>query len=248
MTCERLRRDAAGLATLPSGDPEREAAYLHARGCAGCAAALREGERLVALLERLPPEPAPSAALLQRAAAPVLSDLAPAAPPALVPLAAFAAAAIATVGARAHSGSPRDWIAGAALVLGAVALAALSARGVLVAVAAVVASALFAIAGGERGPLEPAEGLVCLATELATAAVPLLVAVALARRGRVSGAGDLAAVAAAGALAGQAALEVTCGAGHAASHVLAFHVGGVLAAALLGALAGLRAGPRAFPA
>ena len=74
LSCEELRRDAAGLATLPPGDPEREAAYAHARGCAGCAAALREGERLVALLEALPPEPAPSAAVLRRASAPVLEQ------------------------------------------------------------------------------------------------------------------------------------------------------------------------------
>jgi hypothetical protein len=169
-------------------------------------------------------------------------------PSALLPLAAFAAAVIATVAARSHSGSPRDWIAGAVLALAAVGLAALSPRGGGVAAAAVVVSALFAVAGRGPGPLALDEGLMCLATELAAAAVPLLAAVALARRGRLAGAGHLAAVAAAGALAGQAALEITCHAGHASAHLLAFHVGGVFAAALLGALAGLRAGPRVSPA
>jgi hypothetical protein len=47
----------------------------------------------------------------------------------------------------------------------------------------------------------------------------------------------MAAAAAAGALAGVAALQLTCGAHVAAPHVLAFHAGGVVLAAVTARLA-----------
>lgn len=244
MTCEDLRRDAAGLAALAAGDPEREAAYAHARACPGCAAELRKGERLVSLLDALPPEPAPSGAALRRAAAPVLGDLPQSRPTAVLPLAAAAAAIVATVSARSHSGEARDWIAGAVLAIAAAGLAALASRGVRVAAAAVGLSVAFALAGG-AGPLSVSDGLLCLGTELAAAAVPLVAALALSRRAGAGGAGRYAAAAAAGAVAGQAALQLTCHAPDAAAHLLVFHAGGVLAAAALGALAGARLRPAA---
>jgi len=245
MTCEQVRRDAAGLASLAPGDPERDAAFAHARGCAACAAALREGERLVALIDALPPDPALSGAGWRRAAAPVLEDLPQAPPRVVLPAAALAAALVATAAARVHSGAPGDWVAAAALAVAAAAIAAFAARGLPSLAAAVVASLAFAVAGAGAGPLTAEEGVRCLATELATAAVPLVAALALSRRGGGVGAARLAAAAAAGALAGQAALEVGCHAPKTFAHLLAFHVGGVLAAAAAGALAGARVAARA---
>jgi hypothetical protein len=246
MTCAELRRDAAGLAALAARDPERVAAVAHARSCAGCAAALREGERLVALLDSLPPEPAPCAAL-RRGAAPVLEDLPRAPPRVVLPLAAAAAAALVVAATRTHSGAPRDWVAAGALALAAAAVAARAARGAAAAIAAVVGSILFAAWGDAAGPLSLADGLKCAATEIAAAAVPLVAALALWGRGGATP-GRLAGAAAAGALAGQAALEIACHAPDAAAHLLVFHTGTVIAAAALGAAAGLRAARRPRPA
>ena len=74
--CDELRATAAGIAALPAGDPEREAFLAHARGCAGCMEALREGEKIVAALGSagLPP---PSSRALKRASAPILAELSP---------------------------------------------------------------------------------------------------------------------------------------------------------------------------
>ena len=64
--CERLRADAPALAALPPDAPERVAAWAHASGCDGCARALREAERLQALVTAWePPALAPGA--LERA-------------------------------------------------------------------------------------------------------------------------------------------------------------------------------------
>jgi hypothetical protein len=245
VTCEELRRDAAGLAALAEGDPDRTAAYTHARSCAACAAELRRGERLVALLEAAAPARAPSPAL-RRAAAPILEDL-PATPPRLLlPVAAAVGALLAAVAARSHSTDPLDALAAIALAAIAIGLAALAPRaGGRVVGAALVVSALAAALEGAVGPLTPLEGVKCVGVELAAAAVPLLAVVAVWRRSGASAPVRLAAAAAAGALAGQAALALTCHAPDAALHVAAFHLGGVLAAAALGAATGrlLRAAP-----
>jgi len=74
--CDDLRANAAGIAALPEGDPDRETFFAHARGCSGCMEALREGEKLVAALAsaELPP---PSRRALRRASAPILAELTP---------------------------------------------------------------------------------------------------------------------------------------------------------------------------
>jgi hypothetical protein len=244
VTCEELRRDAAGLAAMSAGDPERDAAFAHAAACPGCAAALREGERLVALLEALP-APAPDAAALSRAAAPVLEHLPPVRPGLLLPAAAGVAAFAAAVASR--PAPEPDWIAAAALAVAAAGIAALAPRGIPALALAVAGSLLFAVAGGGAGPLSAAEGLKCLAVELATAAVPLVALLSVSRGGAASPA-RFAAAAAAGALAGQAALEIACHAPEAAAHLLAFHAGGVLVAAAMGALVGSRVRARAAAA
>jgi hypothetical protein len=46
---------AAGIASLAPRDPERLAAEEHARGCARCAEALRQSDRLMTLIDAAPP-------------------------------------------------------------------------------------------------------------------------------------------------------------------------------------------------
>jgi hypothetical protein len=246
VTCEELRRDAAGIAALSRGDPEREAAFDHARGCAGCAAALRAGERLISMLDALPPEPAPSAAVLRRAASPVLESLPPVRPALALPVVAAATSVLVVLTARILSGEPRDWVAAVALAVAAAGLAVLAPRHGLGAVAAIALSFLVAFAGSGPGPIVPLhEGVRCASIELAAAAATVAVALALSR-GDGLRPGRLAAVAAAGALAAQAALEVACKWCDVSMHVLVFHAGTVVVAALGGALVGaLRARPAA---
>ncbi len=112
-------------------------------------------------------------------------------------------------------------------------LAATASRRPLLATAgAVLAAGAAAAFFGQPGPLDAALGLECLATEIASGAA-VVGAVWLAVRGRTTSPARsaIAAAAAAGALAGDAALQVTCAAHIAAPHVLAFHLGGVILAA-----------------
>jgi hypothetical protein len=231
--CDELRAKAAGVASLPQGDPEREAFLEHARGCPGCMEALREGEKLLAALERsaLPP---PSARALRRASSPILAELRPARWPVRVST-ALAAFAIPLLFSR-----QRDWEgwAAAALVLGLATVLSATA-GALRAGAwvALAASAGFAIAaggipgfdGGGEG-LAVRIGLDCFALEMLGAAAAT--AFVLWRQGRI--AGSLPATAAAGALAAQAALHLACTAHGQAPHLWVFHVGAVAAAAVAG--------------
>ncbi len=231
--CEELRANAAGIASLPEGDPEREAYLSHARGCAGCMEALREGEKLLAALSRseLPP---PSRNALRRASAPVLLRLRIFRWP-LRASAALAAFVVPVLFARHRD--PEGWAA--ALLVLALAAALAGSAGALPAGAwvALAASAGFAVAAGGIPGFSNSEwglagrlGLDCFAIELFGA---VLAAAAVIWRGRTS-ATSLAASAAAGALAAQAALHLTCGAHAQAPHLWVFHVGGVAAAALLG--------------
>ncbi len=144
-----------------------------------------------------------------------------------------------------RSRSPGDWAVASALGLSAVALAAVASRISLGVVAAGVSAAFVAalVAGGE-GPLALPTGLHCLGIEVASAAAAAGTAWLAIRRGPASRARyALAAAAVAGALAGDAALEITCDVHTALPHLLAFHVGGVLVAAA-GALLALRSRPR----
>ncbi len=231
--CDELRANAAGIAALPEGDPEREAWLAHARACPGCMEALREGEKMLALLARssLPP---PSARALRRASAPILADLRPVRWP-LGAVTALVAFGIPVLFAR-H----RDAEGWAAALLVLVFAAALSATaGVLRAGAwvALAASAGFAIAAGGIPGFSPAGrglatrvGMDCLGLELLGGAIA---AAAVIWRGRGRSI-SLGTAAAAGALAAQAALHLTCGAHGEAPHLWVFHVGGVAAAALAG--------------
>ncbi len=229
--CERLRADAAGLAGMRPDDPERVAARTHANGCAGCARALREAERLQALVAAWEPPPLPAGAL-ERASQAILADLRREARRRMIAsITAVCASFVAFVGlARNRPRSAEDWAWAAVLGALAVALAAAARRkALLVITAAVVAAVTAAVAVGQTGPLAVDVGLHCLTTEIASAAVVVGAAWLAIRGGTTSPARSaVAAAAAAGALAGDAALQVTCAARNANPHLLAFHVGGVL--------------------
>jgi len=232
-TCEELRAKAAGVASLPEDDPERQEYLRHARTCPGCAAALRDGEKLLSVLARaeLPP---PSPRALERASAPILAEMRPRRWP-LRAAAALAAFAVPLLFSR-H----RDWEGwAAALVVLAVATALSTTAGVLRAGAwvALAASAGFAVgAGGIPGfgdsgaGLAAHTGLDCLSLEILGGAIAA--GLVLWQRDRVRG--SLPAMAAAGALAAQASLHLVCRANTEAPHLWIFHVGGVAAAAFAG--------------
>lgn len=138
-----------------------------------------------------------------------------------------------------------------ALVATAAALSVFRLRA-LVAVGVSVLGLGAALIAGQSGGMGPASAAIhCLASSLATAALPLATVTVLTLKGKLQlkdGNWVFAGIGAAGALAGAAALEITC-ATRVMGHLLAFHAGGVLLAALLGwALASLPAlRPNVFP-
>src|SRR5260221_9184704 len=77
--CDLLRPQAAGVASLPEGDPGRIEYLAHAQGCPDCLAALKQGELLMRKLEAVK-VPAPSQAALDRARAAVLAEMGAPAP------------------------------------------------------------------------------------------------------------------------------------------------------------------------
>jgi hypothetical protein len=109
--------------------------------------------------------------------------------------------------------------------------------------AAAAVSAIFALLAGNSGDLELGGSVHCFLSELIAGCVALGVAVFVrSRQGEVAGPGFLGATAAAGALAGQAALNVVCHTRDALPHLLVWHTGGVLVAALVGAGVGATIG------
>jgi hypothetical protein len=242
VTCDDLRRDAAGLAAMRPGHPERDAAFLHARDCPGCQEALRKGAALIALLDALPAPEAPPKAVLARVAAAIAAETRRAR--ALTGRAAGVAAGVAWVAfllfARHHETAAPVWIGAVVVGLAALAVAIAGPRlGGWVAAATVGASTLFALVAGTGRELEPAAGLHCFVSELLAGTAAFGAAMWMRRRhGEAETPWSFAAVAAAGALAGQAALNVVCGARDALPHLLVFHTGGVLVAAALGAAIG----------
>jgi hypothetical protein len=149
--------------------------------------------------------------------------------------AACAAFAVLVAFARQRSPSAQDW--SIALVLGVAALACAIAsssrrRAVVVVTAAPFVVLAATLVAGGRGPVQPVQGVECVATELASgAAVACATWLALRRGTSALGARAAAANAAAGAVGGAAALQLTCPSHAALSHLVAFHVAGVALAA-----------------
>jgi hypothetical protein len=242
--CEHIRQQALALVALARGERELKEAWEHARTCAGCAQALHQAERILALVDaELAPSP-PSAEALLRAKRAVELELDR--QPARSLRAARVAAAVATISAGAALAGPlarhhhhldassAALGAGAAMTAAALAWLGVGRRAAGAAFAACVVSLVVAaLASGSFG-LFAAVGVHCLALEFFTAAWPLA---ALAAAGGLSSSTSgwtTAALASAGALAGQAALHLTCPERSAAPHLLAFHVGGVMLAAVAG--------------
>jgi len=250
MTDDHIAKNAAGLAALAPDDPERRAAEGHARGCPACAAALKDGERLGALLDAVPSPPPPSPEALRRASAEIMTELASTAvlsttvPRARRRLhaAAVAAAVLAAwivpvaLSKNRPALGPSHLTAVATALLAALASAAAFTWGGAALALLPVASGVFSLIAGAGGGLHVATGLKCTLFELIVALLPLGVSVLALRRSTQDGRSPLllAVHAAAGALAGHAALHFTCPVSTATPHLLVFHTGGVVLAGLLG--------------
>jgi len=229
--CDDLRPKAAGIAALPEHDPERGAYLAHARGCEGCMQALREGDELMRLLESAPQPPPPPEAL-RRASAQILAELRPRSGSWALRIGAVVAG-FAVILLIARHRDAEGWAAALVVLACAAALAATAGALRAGALVAVAAAAAFAVAaGGVPGPAGLVVDLDCLVLELVVAVLPLAAAAWTFRTDPRPGA--LAQAAAAGALAGQAALHISCSANHHAAHLWVFHVGGVALAALAG--------------
>lgn len=241
--CEEVQAQAAGLTALPDYDPERRSAFDHATKCFPCGRALRESARMMEMLERavLPP---PSSEALQRAAAPILAEFdasVQSAPVraerswswAMILPAAVAGGAIALWMTGKGSVVPgRSYPLALGLAMVALVAAAIS-RHVRTGAAGALGGMLFAslatsLVTATESSLQV--GFACLSMELAVAAIPIGTTVLLARAKRIVGPPSYYMMAAAaGALAGQAVLEMRCPAGS-LFHMLGFHTGGVLMA------------------
>jgi hypothetical protein len=249
--CARIQADAAGLAALPRGDAEREAAWRHAEGCAECRRALEQGDKLHALLGSVASPPPPSPGILARAQGEIVRDLVRRALALTTAAATVLAWTLLVAFSRRRGTDVTAWLVslGAGLAAVVVALAAVRHAGGAMVVAAALSAGMVLIAGSD-GPLEAAIGVHCLAAELVAAAlvVGAVAALLLPRGAGVAAQGArLAAIAAAGALAAQAALYLGCRARTAAPHLWMFHAGGVLAAAALGAAVARLRGFRSLP-
>jgi len=254
-TCKRMTELATDRAEGHLGLFARLAFDRHLARCDGCAAYVRQLEttrRAVGLLPEPEVSPALQDALLaqfdawaaHRRAAPAAAPE-PAARLALAPTVTVAATlALLLAFARSRSFSPDDWVIGVALAASALGMAAMAGRFALgVAGAAVAGAAAAAMAGGGAGALDAASGVHCLAIELGAAAVAGGASF-VGRRARspLLRRRSLAGSALAGALAADAALQLTCRAHEALPHLAVFHFGGVVLVAA-GAWLLLRATP-----
>jgi hypothetical protein len=231
-------------------DPERKAAEEHARACAPCAAALAEGQHLFSLLGQATPIAPPSAEALRRVAATIEQESGQA-DRGYRALRWAAAGALMVVwllqlayGKRLAHDINSVLISIGMLVVVLAGLGLLRARQALFAGLTIATSALFASVLWGASGLEPRAGVECTGCELVAAAISLLVVATLARRRHLAlDRWTTMAVAAAGAVASQAAQLLACPVARANPHLLVFHFGGVLLAAAFGALSPVGAAP-----
>jgi hypothetical protein len=236
--------DRAGfLAALGKDDPERRAADEHARTCAPCAAALGEGQHLFALLGEATPIAPPTTASLERAAAAIERE-------SRLETRSFGmlrwvgAAALVVVwllqlayGKKIARDVSSVSISVGVLTLVLIGVAVVRAKEELFAGAIILVSGLFAAAMWGGSGLEARAGFECTGCELAAGALSWLVVAALAKHKHLTLDRRMTmAIAAAGALASQAAQLLSCPVARTNPHLLVFHFGGVLLAAAFGAL------------
>jgi len=242
-SCRQIQARAAYLAALPAADAERKLAFEHARDCPACAAALAEGERVIALIDNLPPPPPPSELALRRASEAILRELPTRGPlgrfesvraPLISAISIAAGWAVAVALAKHRVADRASWFVSVAAALCAPILGA-ARLGDFGAGAAVVLSGIFSALIGSPGTLFPAIGIKCVLIELIAASLPLASTAFLVVTRRVAGGPWLfSAAAALGALAGHAGLHLTCPVRTASPHLFAFHTGGVVLAAMVG--------------
>ena len=228
--CESLRPSAAGIAALPASDPERQEYLVHAESCPDCRRALAEAEEMLRLLDAATP-PAPGVPALRRASQQIVSELTwLARQPAVRAFAVVAGWALLVFLARERAAD--GW--GASMVLaGAAALIAAFLGALPAAVGAIVLAAAF-VGFNSRSPgLAPATGATCFLVEQVCAVFPLAAVFWLLRKTGGGAPQALVPAAVAGALAGEAALHLTCPARNSAGHLWAFHFSGVVVATLL---------------
>ncbi len=244
-SCRDIQARAAYLAALPEADSERKLAVEHARNCPACAEALAEGERVIAMIDKLPPPPPPSELALKRASEAILREMGT--PRALLarlgtnartalivtlPVVGGWAFAVALAKHRAEDRASWLWSAAVALCASVLGIARLDALG---AGAAVALSGIFSGLMGSAGMLSPAIGIKCVLIELIAASLPLATTAFLVVRHRApNSTWRFSAAAALGALAGHAGLHLTCPVRTASPHLFAFHTGGVFLAAMVG--------------
>lgn len=222
----------------------------HLATCSGCRTWLQQLEITVRLVGSLPPPEVSDElrarlvrqfdAVQARRAAAAGARAPAAAPPAWAAAVAVIGAVALQVGvARSPSRAAGDWAASLALAAVAAGLALRVKRVTLrVALVAVSAALGAAVVGGGPGPLAAWRGLECVLVELATAAAVSGAAWLVSRR--PIGYAALGTWAVAGALAGAAALQVSCSEHLSLAHLVTSHVAGVLALAIAAALASRR--------
>ncbi len=227
--CQRVRRSALVLVSLPLTDPLRAAADQHARTCAGCAAALDEASALLRVVDDAlrPAQSAPGlhaaleAELVQRLSRARRTGALWAA---LLP-ALFAALVVAT--SRHTHGSGSEWLAFAGLLAVSCALAAralLGRGGLGSAVMTVLVAGAYAISGASHQ--DPTLGkLACGGTIAAAALLPVVLGRWVLPRldASLSWQATLALTAASG-LSGVAVVAVTCPTRQLLPHLMVFHV------------------------
>jgi hypothetical protein len=231
---------AAFIAALAADDPERVEAETHARSCDACARALGEGRGLVAMLDRVPAPPPLSGEALARVSALIERERdrerTASMPRLLAPAAVVVAWALELAIAKKLAHGATGVVISVGWALAAASLAAWAGvRARAAAIGATVASLLLVLAAmGDDAGVHALLGVKCTLLELVAACIPFGVAVAFARRaGHSVDPWRASAMAAAGALAGHAALHLSCKVPHAGPHLFVFHFGGVVLAALL---------------
>lgn len=249
MTCKEITELATDFAEGSLDPATRRSFEVHVAGCSGCAAWVRQ-LRASASAARELPAPQLSAALSQdlmrrfdlwqaarspsAAERPASTVVVGAARGAWLVLPALGAAAVALVAmAKEPSHAAVDWLVALGLAGAAVALfVALRRLTTGFAVSAGSASLVAALLRGSAGSPAGLEGAACSLTEAAMALGAVVLAWLVVRRG--PGAllrSSLGAWAVAGALVGDAALQLTCAERSSLAHLLVFHSGGVLVVA-----------------
>jgi hypothetical protein len=254
LTCQEITEQATSY--MEDGLPleARRLVEAHLAECEGCRALLAQLHATVRVAGGLPaaaPSPEARAAALRQFAAWKAASAALAPAPvqtasgttgrraALAVLAVVAVTAILAGAGRHPSHEAADFALAAALATAAAGVAAFAGR-LTGRLALVVSAALAAsLVRGGAGAVDLGQGLDCLLTELAAAGGLALVAGLVARRTAIPA--GVGAWAVAGAMAGDAALRITCGAHQSLPHLALFHAGSVLAVLAIAALVARRA-------